>query len=219
MELYDFMLIAEGVKVLGFISVWAQGIIVSVIIATIIEIILPDSSNSKYVKVVIGVFVLFSIVSPIINKFSNNKISNEINFDSYIKTSTSNSAIATNVNMNNEDTIRKIYEENLKVDIKTKITQKGYIVGNINLETLNNNEYTLNKIDLKIIAKNKSTNQNSNSNVTTIVENIENIRVDIGGSSKNKQEEKSVISESEKRKLKEYLSSVYEVNENNILVY
>ena len=31
------MLIAEGVKVLGFISVWAQGIIVSVIIATIIE--------------------------------------------------------------------------------------------------------------------------------------------------------------------------------------
>ena len=213
------MLIAEGVKVLGFISVWAQGIIVSVIIATIIEIILPDSSNSKYVKVVIGVFVLFSIVSPIINKFSNNKISNEINFDSYIKTSTSNSAIATNVNMNNEDTIRKIYEENLKVDIKTKITQKGYIVGNINLETLNNNEYTLNKIDLKIIAKNKSTNQNSNSNVTTIVENIENISVDIGGSSKNKQEEKSVISESEKRKLKEYLSSVYEVNENNILVY
>lgn len=212
------MLIAEGVKVLGFISVWAQGIIVSVIIATIIEIILPDSSNSKYVKVVIGVFVLFSIVSPIINKFSNNKISNEINFDSYIKTSTSNSAITTNVNMNNEDTIRKIYEENLKVDIKTKITQKGYIVGNINLETLNNNEYTLNKIDLKIIAKNKSTNQNSNSNVTTIVENIENIRVDIGGSSKNKQEEKSVISESEKRKLKEYLSSVYEVNENNILV-
>lgn len=212
------MLIAEGVKVLGFISVWAQGIIVSVIIATIIEIILPDSSNSKYVKVVIGVFVLFSIVSPIINKFSNNKISNEINFDSYIKTSTSNSAITTNVNMNNEDTIRKIYEENLKVDIKTKITQKGYIVGNINLETLNNNEYTLNKIDLKIIAKNKSTNQNSNSNVTTIVENIENISVDIGGSSKNKQEEKSVISESEKRKLKEYLSSVYEVNENNILV-
>lgn len=212
------MLIAEGVKVLGFISVWAQGIIVSVIIATIIEIILPDSSNSKYVKVVIGVFVLFSIVSPIINKFSNNKISNEINFDSYIKTSTSNSAITTNVNMNNEDTIRKIYEENLKVDIKTKITQKGYIVGNINLETLNNDEYTLNKIDLKIIAKNKSTNQNSNSNVTTIVENIENISVDIGGSSKNKQEEKSVISESEKRKLKEYLSSVYEVNENNILV-
>ncbi len=201
-----------------FISVWAQGIIVSVIIATIIEMILPNSSNSKYIKVVIGVFILFTIISPIINKFSSNKISDKINFDSYIDTSTNNSTITTNVNLNNEDTIRKMYEENLKIDIKTKITQKGYTVGNINLDILNNDEYTLSKIDLKIVAKNESINQNNNTNVTTIVENIENIRVDIGGSSKNKEEEKSVISESEKRKLKEYLSSVYEVSENNIFV-
>lgn len=201
-----------------FISVWAQGIIVSVIIATIIEMILPNSSNSKYIKVVIGVFILFTIISPIINKFSSNKISDKINFDSYIDTSTNNSAITTNVNLNNEDIIRKMYEENLKIDIKTKITQKGYTVGNINLDILNNDEYTLSKIDLKIVAKNESINQNNNTNVTTIVENIENIRVDIGGSSKNKEEEKSVISESEKRKLKEYLSSVYEVSENNIFV-
>lgn len=203
---------------LEFISVWAQGIIVSVIIATIIEMILPNSSNSKYIKVVIGVFILFTIISPIINKFSSNKISDKINFDSYIDTSTNNSAITTNVNLNNEDIIRKMYEENLKIDIKTKITQKGYTVGNINLDILNNDEYTLSKIDLKIVAKNESINQNNNTNVTTIVENIENIRVDIGGSSKNKEEEKSVISESEKRKLKEYLSSVYEVSENNIFV-
>lgn len=203
---------------LEFISVWAQSIIVSVIIATIIEMILPNSSNSKYIKVVIGVFILFTIISPIINKFSSNKISDKINFDSYIDTSTNNSAITTNVNLNNEDTIRKMYEENLKIDIKTKITQKGYTVGNINLDILNNDEYTLSKIDLKIVAKNESINQNNNTNVTTIVENIENIRVDIGGSSKNKEEEKSVISESEKRKLKEYLSSVYEVSENNIFV-
>lgn len=180
--------------------------------------ILPNSSNSKYIKVVIGVFILFTIISPIINKFSSNKISDKINFDSYIDTSTNNSAITTNVNLNNEDTIRKMYEENLKIDIKTKITQKGYTVGNINLDILNNDEYTLSKIDLKIVAKNESINQNNNTNVTTIVENIENIRVDIGGSSKNKEEEKSVISESEKRKLKEYLSSVYEVSENNIFV-
>ena len=140
---------------LEFISVWAQGIIVSVIIATIIEVILPNSSNSKYIKFVIGVFILFTIISPIINKFSSNKISDKINFDSYIDTSTNNSAITTNVNLNNEDTIRKMYEENLKIDIKTKITQKGYTVGNINLDILNNDEYTLSKIDLKIVAKNE----------------------------------------------------------------
>ena len=114
---------------MGFISTWAQGIIVSVILATIIEMILPNSSNSKYIKVVIGIFVLFTIISPIINKFSNN--SNKIDFDSYIKTPTSET-VSTSVNLNNEDAIKKMYEENLKVDIKTKISQKGYTVGNIN---------------------------------------------------------------------------------------
>lgn len=200
---------------MGFISTWAQGIIVSVIIATIIEMILPNSSNSKYIKVVIGIFVLFTIISPIINKFSNN--SNEIDFDSYIKTPNSET-VSTSVNLNNEDAIKKMYEENLKVDIKTKISQKGYTVGNINLEILNNSEYSLNKIDLEIVAKNETNNQNGSSNVTTIVENIENIRIDIGGGNNEEKEKKSVISESEKRKLREYLSSVYEVNENNIFV-
>lgn len=200
---------------MGFISTWAQGIIVSVIIATIIEMILPNSSNSKYIKVVIGIFVLFTIISPIINKFSNN--SNEIDFDSYIKTPTSET-VSTSVNLNNEDAIKKMYEENLKVDIKTKISQKGYTVGNINLEILNNSEYSLNKIDLEIVAKNETNNQNGSSNVTTIVENIENIRIDIGGGNNEEKEKKSVISESERRKLREYLSSVYEVNENNIFV-
>lgn len=200
---------------MGYISTWAQGIIVSVIIATIIEMILPNSSNSKYIKVVIGIFVLFTIISPIINKFSNN--SNEVDFDSYIKTPTSET-VSTSVNLNNEDAIKKMYEENLKVDIKTKISQKGYTVGNINLEILNNSEYSLNKIDLEIVAKNETNNQNGSSNVTTIVENIENIRIDIGGGNNEEKEKKSVISESEKRKLREYLSSVYEVNENNIFV-
>lgn len=208
---------------MDFINTWAQGIIVAVIIATIIEIILPNSSSSKYIKVVIGIFVLFTIVSPIVNKFSNNNISNEIDFDSYVQSST-DETIATSMTINNEDTIRKMYEENLKIDIKTKITQKGYTVGNISLEILNDNNYTLNKIDLKIIAKNEATTQNGNdssNNVTTIVENIENIKIDIGGSRKDEQtqqSEPSIISETEKRKLKQYLSSVYEVNENNIVV-
>ena len=73
-----------------------------------------------------------------------------------------------------------MYEENLKIDIKSKISQKGYTVGEIELEILNNDEYTLND--------------------------------------NNEKSEPSILSESEKRKLKEYLSSVYEVNENNIVV-
>lgn len=201
---------------------WAQGIIIAVIIVTIIEMLLPNNSNAKYVKVVIGMFVLFTIISPVINKFKNNN-KELIIADDYIKNSNNKSVETSNINLSNENTIKRMYEENLKVDIKSKVNQKGYSTGDVNLEILDNGEYTLNKIEFRVTAKNNVSNnnqENSSNNTTTIIENIENIKVSLGGSSKDeKKEEKSVISESEKRKLREYLSGVYEVNEKNILIF
>ena len=205
---------------MNFISGWAQGIIVAVIIATIIEMLLPSNGNGKYVKIVVGVFVLFSIISPIISKFKGSGNSSSIDFDSYIKESTDSTTQVSSLSLDNDNAIRQMYEENLKIDIKSKLSQKGYVVGEVNLGISNDDEYTLNKIEVRITGKNDEIAQGGNvQNTTTIVENIENIKVSLGGSSKDeKQEETSVISETEKSRLKEYLSSVYEVKENNILV-
>ena len=206
---------------MSFIVMWAQGIIVAVIIATIIEMILPNNSNGKYVKMVIGIFVLFSIISPIINKIGG-KEKNIIKTDSYINEINGKTVETSNIKLNNDKAIKKMYEENLKIDIKSKISQKGYITGDIKVEILNNDEYTINKIEFKVIDKKEKTanSQNNNSyNTTTIIENIENIKIDLGGSGKEqKQEEKSIISESEKRKLKDYLADTYAISEKNIFI-
>ncbi len=204
---------------MGFVSNWAQGVIVAVIIATVIEMLVPSNSNGKYVKVVVGVFILFSIISPVINKMSGNSLKmNEWN--SYID-NTSEGAIATSaITIDNDNAIKKIYMENLKVDIKSKVSQKGYTVGDVNIDILNNDDYTLNKIEIKIVGKSNDNVGNGNyENTTTIIENIENIKISLGGSGKDeKKEEVSILTESEKRKLKEYLSGVYDVNESNIVI-
>lgn len=205
---------------MSFIVIWSKGIIIVVIIATIIEMLLPNNGNGKYVKMVIGIFVLFSIISPVINKFRNND-KDLIESDSYIKNLDDKTVETANIQTNNEKAIKKMYEENLKIDIKSKISQKGYLTGDINVEILDNEEYTLNKIEFKVTdVKEKTVNSQNNSyNTTTIIENIENIKVDLGGSGKEqKQEEKSIISESEKRKLKEYLADVYAISEKNIFI-
>ena len=51
---------------ISWISSWAQGIIMAVIIGAIIEMILPEGNSKKYVKIVIGVYILFTIISPVI---------------------------------------------------------------------------------------------------------------------------------------------------------
>ncbi len=48
------------------ISSWAQQIIIAVVIATILEMILPKGNSRKYIKTVIGIYILYTIISPVI---------------------------------------------------------------------------------------------------------------------------------------------------------
>ena len=51
---------------INFLSSWAEQIVLAVIIATLFELILPKNKNKKYIQMVIGVYVLFNIISPIL---------------------------------------------------------------------------------------------------------------------------------------------------------
>ena len=75
-----------------WISNWAESIIVAVIIATIIEMILPEGNSKKYIKVVIGVYVLFTIITPVINKFTGEdvQVSDILDLDTYIEEAEAN---------------------------------------------------------------------------------------------------------------------------------
>ena len=206
---------------ISFISSWTQGIIVSVIIASIIKMILPDGNSKKYVKVVIGVFILFSIVSPVINKFTKK----EINISSIVdveKYSDAKQVSSTNLEVNTSLNIKQMYETNLKVDIKSKIESKGFKVKDITIN-ISDDEYKIEKIDIGIMGEineesEVKNNKKSKNNVIGIVDSIEKISVDIS-SKVSKEEKEYVISSKDANTLKEYLSNVYDVNTKNIFIH
>ena len=48
-----------------YISSWARQVIVSVVVAIILEMILsPNSKSTKYIKTVIGIYVVYTIIAP-----------------------------------------------------------------------------------------------------------------------------------------------------------
>ena len=115
-----------------FLNTWLQGIIVAVVIASIIQMILPNVNNKKYIKVVLGVYVVFQIITPVINKFFNSdfEVSSLIDIDKYTKKMETYevSSKNTDINKTNEDSIKQIYITNLKKDIKTKLEDKDYLI-------------------------------------------------------------------------------------------
>lgn len=209
-----------------WLSNWAQTIIIAVIIATIIEMILPEGSSKKYIKVVIGVYILFTIISPVITKFTGKSlaVSDLLELDTYMNEIKEKENTQNLLLKNNSASIRDIYIGNLKADIQTKLKRKGYTVTFISLDVEDDDNYTLHKISLSVTKddiEDDESEEKTNTEVNT-VDGVNEISISILNtqSSNNTIEEKkeSNLPSSDKKKIKEYLSSVYEINEKNIVI-
>ena len=194
---------------MNWISGWIQGIIIAVIIGTIIEMLLPDGNCKKYVKVVIGVYILFSIVSPVITKVTGNefRVSDIYDINTYIEVSAK--ASQENVENSQQNQIKQVYITNLKSDMKQKIQEKGYIVKSLTLEISNNEQYTLKKIFAQVSKKKEKDSVNNQ------VESVNEIKITVDNNVENKEENIS-LSTKEQNDLKAYLSSIYNLEEKNI---
>lgn len=195
---------------MNWISGWIQGIIIAVIIGTIIEMLLPDGNCKKYVKVVIGVYILFSIVSPVITKVTGNefRVSDIYDINTYIEVSTKSSQ--ENIENSQQNQIKKVYITNLKNDMKQKIQEKGYSVKSLTLEISNDEQYTLKKIFAQV---SKRKNEENNE-----VKGVNEINITISNTTENIEEDIS-ISTKEQNDLKAYLSGIYNLEEKNINIY
>ena len=102
---------------INFMSSWAEQIVLAVIIATIIEMILPKNKNKKYIQMVIGVYVLFNIISPIIKNKDNFSIE-KYNIENY-QNKTQYEVDQSSMNKR----LEKIYLEELKEMVISKFEE------------------------------------------------------------------------------------------------
>lgn len=192
---------------------WATGIVIAVIIATIIEMILPNSTSKKYIKIIIGIFIVYTIISPVIGSFKGEDLNNYIKVENYIQSS-SNALQTNEVSDNAQSSIKKIYAQNLQNDLKIKLKEKGYISNNINISISNDNKYNIERIDIKVDEKVTNSNQDEKQ-VKTIVDNIKAIKIKV---KKDDSQNNAIITENDKNEIKEYIKQIYQIDLNNINV-
>ena len=141
---------------INLIKNWCEGIIIAVIISVIIELLVPEGNNKKYVKIVIGIYLIFVIINPIL-KFTDYDFNfeNIINFES----------IETSNNLN--ENIKDVYILGIEQNIKEEIEELGYILEKVQL-VVDDNYEDIKQIEI-IIGKNKK-----NIKIDPIIINDEN---------------------------------------------
>lgn len=196
---------------INHISSWAGSIVVAVITVTILEMLLPDGKNKKYIKTVMGVYLLLIIVSPIIKAVSGQ----DIDLENLIEIEDSNISI-NNISIQTNSSIENIYLTNIKKDIKAKLEQKGYDATVIDLiiETADQDNYgTIYEMNI-ILMKNENESMENKS-----VSKIETVEISIGDTGLKKElSNEETITDIERQDIIEFLSTTYNVEKSKITI-
>lgn len=122
-----------------FLRKWCEGILFSVILSIIIEALLPEGNNKKYVKVVIGIYIIFTIFSPFFNKQNIN-----LEFSNLLPSKTIETA---NIDTSN---IKNLYANGIETTMKNNLEEElGYKIASLNIDFDLNYE-NIKKITIKI---------------------------------------------------------------------
>lgn len=112
----------DDVPMINFLSKWIEQIALSVILVSIFELILPNGNLKKYIKVVLGIYIIFCLISPFVN---NKDIFNLKNIDIEKYTKKTSKSI-TNAEKNMDKRLQELYLDELKNDIKRRVEEFGY---------------------------------------------------------------------------------------------
>lgn len=180
---------------MGFLNSWASSVVVAIVIATLLEIMLPNGNSKKYVKMIIGLFILFIILNPIISKFTKvdfNNVINSIHFEE-VKTE----------NLSTSSIVDDTYKDKFKEIVNEKLKKKGYKLKSFDVETkYEKNELKLKKLKIGVV---KDSNKKTSNLVNPVV-------IDASSKIENNKD----LSEDEKNKIKEDLANELEIESDLI---
>lgn len=207
---------------INFLSSWVKNLALALIIVSILEMILPNNKTKKYVKMVMGLYILFSIISPFIENSS--KINfNNIDLNSYVDATKPTSSISEEVDQTSMDNrFNQIYKEELEKDITQKVEEKGYEVEKCKVVAhIAENDSGIEKITLKISGKINENEENQNNKnsiedkIVTEVQKIQKVDINISKKDENTEaEEKSTnITKTDIKIIKDLLINEYGVGE------
>ncbi len=173
---------------IDFLKSWIEQIAIAIVIVSIIELILPSGNIKKYIKVILGIYVVFCIINPFINNINLFNIDN-LEMDKYVQsTSTVNQE-----SMNKR--IQDLYIEELRKTIEKNLQDLGY---------------KLNKCEIKANLDTTVANPGIHKIILNVSKsNIEKVEI---GTNKDKVQE----NEEELEKIKESISSKYEISKDLI---
>ena len=167
----------------------------------------------------LGIYVVFSIISPVIGKVTQNnfEISSIINMDIYAKELGTYEELSKNRSLEytNNENIKQMYISKLKEDIVSKLKNRGYIVKKIELNIEDGENYSIKDITIYLDSKKQKEEKENNT-----INEIEVVNISVQNKEENKIENiESNVTHFEKTEIIKYIAEEYGIDEKKITIY
>jgi len=196
---------------------WVLNIVTIIVFVTFLEILLPNSSIKKYIKMIVGLLIMLVILSPVLELVNGNiKIENEILKTSAQIEQKSLQANASQLESEQNKQMIAMYKKNIERDIRDRIEHENKLeVLNINLDIDENiNSQTFGSIYMLHITLSMDMTLNNNK---PKAQSIETVRILVGNSAINNTAATNNDNYTIK-KIKANISGLYGINEENIKI-
>ena len=200
-----------------FLSKWIEGIAIAVIIASIFEMLLPNGNIKKYVKVILGIYIVFCVIEP----FTNNRVFGDFDiskiFDEYSMNTKEKNNIQNEIDTDKR--LNKIYENTFENELVQTIEKEGFRVhkcevkGNFNAEEENAG---ISKINITIESKKiiKKEKEDNNDIKIESINEVKKVEINVGKQITNNIEED--VEAKDIDTLRKFLSKHYEIDKGII---
>ena len=210
-----------------FLSSWAKSLGLAIVIVSILEMLLPNNKNKKYIRMVMGIYIIFNIISPFIKNQDIFNIEN-IDIEKYALNETGETQLSKEeVNQTSmNERIRDLYIEELEKDITKKLEEQGYKVNSCKVKATISEEESKTEIkEIKInVEKSENTEEtkqdeeNVEDKLVTEIQKIKKVDTTVNTqkeeqNEQEKQEKENEVSKSDIQNIKKFLIEEYEVNE------
>ena len=199
-----------------FMSSWVKSLGLTIVIVSILEMLLPNNKTKKYIRVVMGVYVLFSLISPFISKKDSLNL-NEIDFENYATRETS-----TTLNQSSmEERIKELYIQEMEKDISKKLKEMGYVTTTCKVKAKisdNEEETKINKIKIKVQKQEVKKEESVENQVVAQIQKVKPVNVKENQEDKTTDEKDTKVNKSDIQNIKKFLIEEYGVNEKCLAI-
>ncbi len=194
-----------------FMSSWVKGLGLAIVMVSILEMLLPNNKTKKYIRMLMGIYVLFTIISPFI---SNREIfnSDHLNLEEYATAQASTSINQTSM----DERIEELYIQELEKDMTKKIKEKGYEVISCKVKAQisdKEEETKITKIKMNLQKKQEEHKENFENQIVTQIQKIKPIDTKLHQQDNTQETKSKKVDKSDIQNIKKFLIEEYGVNE------